>query len=212
MQFQLEYNNNIFFNLLQTQFYQNHYKLFYNSIFNSIIVHLNIYCISICLNIYQLQYFTYRSLLQRVFLFFNKSLFQKYKILIDIATVDFPGKKLRFQLNYFLLSLFYNTRIIITTYNKEIFPMLSLSFYNKAITWIEREVYDLFGIVYKGQKDLRRILTDYAFKGYPLRKDFPLSGYYELNFNDIIMRIQYVKIILAQEYRTFSYNNPWVFI
>jgi NADH:ubiquinone oxidoreductase subunit C len=133
----------------------------------------------------------------------------QFKVLIDIAVVDFPQKKERFEIHYFFLSVLYNARISFVVSTNEFLPIPSLSFIYNSAVWVEREVWDLFGIFFVGNKDLRRILTDYGFKGHPLKKDFPLTGYIELFYDEIQKRIIYGPVSLAQEFRIFKFQNPW---
>jgi NADH dehydrogenase (ubiquinone) Fe-S protein 3 len=104
----------------------------------------------------------------------------QFNQLVDITAVDYPNKPNRFQLVYLLLSIPYNTRITLTTETNEISPIDSIVDIYKGANWMEREVYDMFGVFFVGHPDLRRILTDYGFEGHPLRKDFPLTGYVEV--------------------------------
>jgi len=128
----------------------------------------------------------------------------------DLVCIDYLGRYKRFELIYLLLSIKYNSRIRIKIFVNELLPLQSLVFFLPAIGWFEREVWDLFGIFFKGNLDLRRLLNDYGFLGHPLRKDFPLSGFFELFYDDSIKRIIYEKVSLAQAYRIFKFNNPWI--
>jgi NADH:ubiquinone oxidoreductase subunit C len=139
-----------------------------------------------------------------------KSFFQ-INLLTDICTVDYPKNKYRFNIIYNFLSIFYNTRLIISLFVKDLSIILSLSKIFQSANWLEREVWDLFGIFFYNHKDLRRILTDYSFKGHPLRKDFPLTGYFELYHDDRKRTLSYSKINLIQEFRTFNYFKNWKF-
>lgn len=121
--------------------------------------------------------------------------------LIDIVVSDVPGKKNRFSVCYLLLSHFYNTRLSLITKINEITPLPSISYLFESANWLEREVWDMFGIFFSGHPDLRRILTDYGFSGHPLRKEFPLTGFKELSYIDHIQNLRYDSVILAQEYR-----------
>lgn len=133
----------------------------------------------------------------------------QYKILIDISSVDYPERANRFELNYHLLSIKYNTRITIKTYTNEITPVESTSSIYSNACWSEREVMDMFGIFFMNNPDLRRILTDYGFEGHPLRKDFPLSGYYEIRYDDNHKYIVTEQLEVTQEFRLFDYTSPW---
>lgn len=161
------------------------------------------------LNNYELQIFIdSKGLLQ--FLFFLKNhTNSKFESLVEIAASDHPGKKQRFRLVYNLLSTHYNARIQVVTFVKELSILDSVTSVYNGASWQEREAWDMFGIVFQNHPDLRRILTDYGFKGHPLRKDFPLTGFIELFYDDSKKRILYVPVSLAQEYRNFTFNNPW---
>ena len=132
-----------------------------------------------------------------------------FKQLIDICAVDYPNKEDRFEIVYHLLSLGLNQRIRIKVLVKdgEILPSV-VSCYSAA-NWFEREIWDLFGIVFSGHPDLRRILTDYGFEGYPLRKDFPLTGFVEVSYDDKEKRVINQSVDLAQDFRTFDFESPW---
>ena len=159
---------------------------------------------------YELILYTNNASLSLLFTFLKKHSFCKFKSLTDLSVVDFPGKNNRFQLNYFLLSLSYNMRIRIIVETKEMSPVSSITPLFSAANWYEREVWDMFGIFFENHPDLRRILTDYGFKGHPLRKDFPLSGYIEVFYDDTKKAIVYVPVSLAQDFRNFNFRNPWV--
>lgn len=129
--------------------------------------------------------------------------------LIDLAGVDYPNKPQRFELSYHLLSHTKNHRIMVKIQIEEstIVPSIVGVFPNA--NWYEREVWDLFGIAFENHPDLRRILCDYNFSGYPLRKDFPLSGYSEVFFNEETHRVEYQKLNLSQPFRNFDFLSPW---
>ena len=133
----------------------------------------------------------------------------QYKILSDICAVDYPFKKNRFEVVYNLLSITYNSRITIIISIDEKTPVNSCTDIYSAAGWFEREVLDMFGIFFIGHKDLRRILTDYGFKGHPLKKDFPLTGFTEVRYSDFEKRIVLEEVSLAQDYRTFYFDNTW---
>lgn len=134
----------------------------------------------------------------------------QYKQLIDIACSDVPGKTRRFSVNYLLLSVRYNTRINIVVKTNEVSPLPSVTPLYRSANWLEREVWDLYGVFFDSHPDLRRILTDYGFSGHPLRKDFPLTGFVEVYYNDSTKRLSYEPVELAQEYRTFTLQSPWI--
>jgi NADH:ubiquinone oxidoreductase subunit C len=131
------------------------------------------------------------------------------KSLIDIICVDYPERKNRFELNYSLLSIKYNIRVHIKTFIDEVTLNSSVTDIYPNAMWSEREVWDLYGVFFKNNKDLRRILTDYGFDGFPMRKDYPLSGYYEVMYDDSHKNIISQKITLTQQYRSFDYKSHW---
>lgn len=136
----------------------------------------------------------------------NSSLTQ-FRLLNDICVVDYPEKTNRFELSYNLLSIKCNIRIFIKTYTSAYIASLS-SIFNSS-NWIERECWDMFGIFFINHPDLRRILTDYGFEGFPLRKDFPLTGYIEIRYDDEKANIVYEPLEMSQEYRFFNFTSPW---
>ena len=142
-------------------------------------------------------------------LFLRDNVNCQYKVLTSITAVDFPEQPLRFEVSYDLLSLRFNSRIRVKTYVNEVTPIESSVPVFSAANWLEREVWDMFGICFVNHPDLRRILTDYGFEGYPLRKDFPLSGFIEMRYNEIEKRVVNESLELAQEYRTFNYLSAW---
>ena len=134
----------------------------------------------------------------------------QYKILSDLTGADYPDKKNRFEVIYNLLSITYNTRLTVVIYVDEITSVDSITSVFKSANWFEREVWDMFGIFFFNNLDLRRILTDYGFKGHPLRKDFPLTGYIEVRYDDIQKKVITEKVSLAQDYREFSFTSNWL--
>lgn len=132
-----------------------------------------------------------------------------FKLLVDLFAVDYPTKENRFELIYCLLSTKYNSRIKIKTFVDEFTPVESIVDIYQSANWLEREVWDMNGIYIERHPDLRRILTDYGFEGYPLRKDFPLSGYTEVRYDDSQKRVISEPIELTQEFRVFNFNSPW---
>lgn len=129
--------------------------------------------------------------------------------LVDICGVDWPKREKRFEVVYHLLSPSQNLRIRLKVETAEAEAVPSLSDIFPVADWFEREVYDLYGVFFEGHPDLRRILTDYGFEGYPLRKDFPLTGYVEVHYDDQQRRVVYDKVHLPQEYRDFDFLSPW---
>lgn len=145
-----------------------------------------------------------------LFSFLQNHTWTQFKVLSDIITIDYPSRSDRFDIVYQLLSLRYNVRLNILVTTDELKPLSSISSLYEGAVWYEREVWDLYGIFFEGHPDLRRILTDYSFEGHPLRKDFPLTGYFELFYDDVKKRIVYEPVSLVQEYRYFTFTNPWV--
>jgi NADH-quinone oxidoreductase subunit C len=133
----------------------------------------------------------------------------QFRQLIDICGVDYPERVKRFEVVYHLLSLKYNWRLRLKVSVEEgVFIPTICSVYSAA-NWFEREVFDMFGIQFEGHPDLRRLLTDYGFEGYPLRKDFPLTGHVEVHYDDEQKRVVYDKVNLPQAYRDFDFLSPW---
>lgn len=128
---------------------------------------------------------------------------------VDICGVDYPSRPHRFEVVYNLLSIRYNTRIRVKTYASEVTPVPSISSLYSGANWFEREAYDMYGIFFTGHPDLRRILTDYGFEGYPLRKDFPLTGYTEVRYDDEKKRVVSEPLELTQAFRNFDNASPW---
>ena len=129
--------------------------------------------------------------------------------LIDLCGIDWPEKKERFQVAYNLLSMNNNSRIRVKSFTDNNNSLPSITKLFPSSDWYEREAFDLFGIKFEGHKDLRRILTDYGFEGYPLRKDFPLTGYVEVKYDEEKKRVIYKPVELEQEYRNFDFESPW---
>ena len=133
----------------------------------------------------------------------------QYKQLVDITAVDFPDREKRFEVVYILLSVRFNARIKVKVCVDELTSVPSLVSVFPSAGWAEREVWDMFGIFFKGNPDLRRILTDYGFEGYPLRKDFPLSGYVEVRYDGAKKRVVCEPLEMTQEFRLFDFTSPW---
>ena len=133
----------------------------------------------------------------------------KFKQLIDITAVDYPERDKRFKMVYLLLSHEKNSRIKIEFDIKEGEILSSLTSIFPSANWMEREVFDMYGVEFKDHPDLRRILTDYGFKGHPLRKDFPLTGHNEVRYSEEDKRVIYEPVKLEQNYRNFDYESPW---
>jgi len=133
----------------------------------------------------------------------------RFKQLIDITAVDYPKKAKRFKLVYLLLSHENNLRILININIDEKTHVPSITKIFPSANWMEREVFDMYGVSFKDHPDLRRILTDYGFKGYPLRKDFPLTGHTEVRYSEEHKKVIYEPVKLDQEYRHFDFESPW---
>jgi NADH-quinone oxidoreductase subunit C len=133
----------------------------------------------------------------------------EYQQLMEIAAVDYPERAERFEVNYCLLSLTRNRRIIVRVKTDEQTPVPSVTGLWPVAGWLEREVFDMYGVAFTGNSDLRRILTDYGFEGYPFRKDFPLTGHVELRYSEVEKRVVYEPVALPQDFRTFDFLMPW---
>jgi NADH-quinone oxidoreductase subunit C len=133
----------------------------------------------------------------------------EYQQLMEIAGVDYPSRPERFEVVYHLLSLTRNHRIRVRVTTDEEQPVPSVTGLWPVAGWLEREVFDLFGVLFDGNDDLRRILTDYGFRGHPFRKDFPLSGYVEMRYSEEQKRVVYEPVQLAQDFRAFDFLSPW---
>lgn len=132
-----------------------------------------------------------------------------FKVLTDVFVIDYLGCDKRFVLVYCLLSLKYNTRIYIKLQINELASIPSLTNMYKSACWMEREIWDMNGIFFQSHPDLRRLLTDYGFEGHPLKKDFPLTGFVEVRYDDSQKRVVSESIELAQDYRVFFFKSPW---
>jgi len=132
-----------------------------------------------------------------------------FKQLIDIAGVDYPARMPRFEVVYQLLSLKHNVRVRVKVATDDQTPVPSVTGLFSSAGWFEREVWDMYGVLFEGNPDLRRILTDYGFDGHPQRKDFPLTGYVELRYDEEQKRVVYEPVKLNQAYRNFDYLSPW---
>jgi NADH-quinone oxidoreductase subunit C len=133
----------------------------------------------------------------------------EYQQLMEIAGVDYPDNPERFEVNYHLLSLTRNRRIRIKVRTDEVTPVPTVTTLWPVAGWLEREVFDLYGVTFAGNSDLRRILTDYGFEGHPLRKDFPLTGYTEMRYSEAEKRVVYEPVSLSQDFRAFDFLTPW---
>lgn len=133
----------------------------------------------------------------------------KFSTLVDITAVDYPGRVQRFDVVYHLLSMYQNHRIRLRLAVGEQDMVPSVIEVHPSANWFEREIFDMFGLLFSGHPDLRRILTDYGFRGHPLRKDFPTSGYTEVRYDEVQKRVIYEPVRLVQEYRQFDFMSPW---
>jgi NADH-quinone oxidoreductase subunit C len=150
-----------------------------------------------------------RDALPRVLRFLRDDPKCRFAVLCDICGVDYPYRPLRFEVVYHLLSLTHNQRIRLKIETDEEHPVPSVVGLFSSAGWWEREAWDLFGIYFAGNPDLRRILTDYGFDGHPLRKDFPLTGYVEMRYDEAQKRVVYETVRLPQEFRSFDFLSPW---
>jgi NADH-quinone oxidoreductase subunit C len=132
-----------------------------------------------------------------------------FSTFIDVCGVDYPDRAERFEVVYHLLSMSQNVRVRVKIATDEDTPVPSVSGLWPCADWFEREAFDMYGILFSGHPDLRRILTDYGFSGHPLRKDFPLTGYVEVRYDDAQKRVVYEPVKLTQEYRNFDFLSPW---
>ena len=132
-----------------------------------------------------------------------------FKQLVDVCGVDWPGRELRFDVVYHLLSMKHNQRVRVKVAADEETLVPSVTGVFSSAGWFEREVWDMYGVMFSGHPDLRRILTDYGFEGHPLRKDFPLTGYVEMRYDDESKRVVYEPVKLTQDFRSFDFLSPW---
>ena len=163
------------------------------------------------IDLYDIQYcfLIQINLLKNILLFLKYHFRYQFKILTSISGIDYPENLYRFKIAYELLSVKYNARLRIKIILDEITPVNSIEKIFAGATWWECEVWDMFGIFFLNQVNITRLLTDYGFQGYPLRKDFPLTGFTESRYNVTQSRVVYENVELAQEYRVFDYSSPW---
>lgn len=133
----------------------------------------------------------------------------KFSSLVDITAVDYPARRARFDVVYHFLSMYRNQRIRLRAQVRDDEMVPSIVLEHPSANWFEREVFDMFGILFSGHPDLRRILTDYGFRGHPLRKDFPTTGYVEVRYDEAAKRVVYEPVKLVQDYRQFDFMSPW---
>jgi NADH-quinone oxidoreductase subunit C len=150
-----------------------------------------------------------RESIVRVLSFLRDDSNCQFKILVDVCGVDYPSRPERFEVVYNLLSLRHNQRVRVKVATGEDTPVPSVTDVFSSAGWYERETWDLYGIFFSGHPDLRRLLTDYGFEGHPLRKDFPLTGYVEVRYDDEQKRVVYEPVKLVQEFRSFDFLSPW---
>jgi len=150
-----------------------------------------------------------REVIVKVMTFLRDDVNCQFKQLMDVCGVDYPGRENRFEVVYNLLSLTHNMRLRIKVNTDADTPVPSVTGVFSSANWWEREVWDLFGVYFSDHPDLRRIMTDYGFKGHPLRKDFPLSGYLEVRYDDELKRVVYEPVKLTQEFRGYDFLSPW---
>jgi len=153
--------------------------------------------------------FVYTGSVVRVLSILRDHIECQFRVLVDICGVDYPEEEQRFQVVYHLLSLHHNCRVRVKVLVDENRAVPSVTGVFSAANWYEREVWDLYGIPFSDHPDLRRILTDYMFDGHPLRKDFPLSGFVEVRYDDSQKRVVYEPIKLQQDFRNFDFLSPW---
>ena len=133
----------------------------------------------------------------------------RFSSLVDVTAVDYTGRVKRFDVVYHFLSMYQNHRIRLRVSIREEEMVPSITEVHPSANWFEREVFDMYGVLFSGHPDLRRILTDYGFRGYPLRKDFPTTGYTEVRYDEVEKRVVYEPVSLVQEYRQFDFMSPW---
>ncbi|MGC9447186.1 NADH-quinone oxidoreductase subunit C [Cereibacter johrii] len=133
----------------------------------------------------------------------------RFSSLVDITAIDHPERPARFDMVYHFLSMYQNQRIRLKMQVREDETVASIHSVHPSANWFEREVFDMFGILFTGHPDLRRILTDYGFRGHPMRKDFPTTGYTEVRYDEVQKRVVYEPVKLVQEYRQFDFLSPW---
>jgi NADH-quinone oxidoreductase subunit C len=152
---------------------------------------------------------TSRDALLKLLAFLRDDQNSQFKLLMDVTAVDHPDREERFDVVYNLLSVRHNQRMRVKVATDEATPVPSSTGVFSSANWPEREVWDLFGVFFSDHPDLRRILTDYGFEGHPLRKDFPLTGYVEVRYDEDRKRVVYEPVKLTQEFRTFDFMSPW---
>lgn len=150
-----------------------------------------------------------RDAIYRVMSFLRDDVNCQFRLLIDVCAVDYPSQPERFEVVYHLLSLQHNQRVRVKVSTDEQHPVPSVTALYPAAGWFEREVWDMYGVFFANHPDLRRILTDYGFDGHPQRKDFPLTGYVEMRYDEEQKRVVYEPVKLTQAFRQFDFLSPW---
>jgi NADH-quinone oxidoreductase subunit C len=157
----------------------------------------------------ELTFETHSESILEVIQFLRDDVECRFISIVDICGVDYPEREQRFEVVYHLLSPTRNLRVRLKVPADDVIPVPSLTALFPGADWYEREAYDLYGILFSGHPDLRRLLTDYGFDGYPMRKDFPTTGYVEVRYDEERKRVVYEPVKLQQEFRTFDYLSPW---
>lgn len=165
--------------------------------------------IEVSLELDELMVVVERESIRRVMGFLRDDVNCQFKQLMDVCGADYPGRAERFDVVYNLLSLTHNRRIRIKVRTDEATPVPTVVGLFNSANWFEREAWDMYGIYFRDHPDLRRMLSDYGFQGHPLRKDFPLTGYVEVRYDDDLKRVVYEPVKLPQEFRNFDFLSPW---
>lgn len=154
-------------------------------------------------------YLVHSNIVKPILFIFKNHFNYQYKVLTSVSAVDYPDNTYRFSIVYDLLSIKFNSRVRVRILTDELTPIDSIESVFPGATWWECEIWDMFGVFFLGQDNITRLLSDYGFQGFPLRKDFPLSGFIESRYNVIKNRVVYENIELSQEYRLFDFLSPW---
>lgn len=165
--------------------------------------------IEVSLELDELMVVVERESIRRVMGFLRDDVNCQFKQLMDVCGADYPGRAERFDVVYNLLSLTHNRRVRVKVRTDEATPVPTVVGLFNSANWFERETWDMYGIYFRDHPDLRRMLSDYGFQGHPLRKDFPLTGYVEVRYDDDLKRVVYEPVKLPQEFRNFDFLSPW---